>query len=114
MAGEGADRRSASTVGWWAAAALAVGIAGAYVWGHVAHDSLTWLSAYFAATMATGMAVGLWVWARRPRTHMGPLMFWWPALWLAGDIATAFPTSRVASTISVALFVMGPIVFAQM
>ena len=45
---------------------------------------------------------------------MGPLMFWWPALWLAGDIATAFPDSRVASTIQVALFVMGPIAFAQM
>ena len=45
---------------------------------------------------------------------MGPLMFWWPALWLAGDLATAFPDSRLASTIRVALFVIGPIAFAQM
>jgi len=42
------------------------------------------------------------------------LMFWWPALWLAGDLPAAFPDSRLASTIGVALFVMGAIAFAQM
>jgi signal transduction histidine kinase len=114
MPGEARQRRGAPSVGWWGAAAVATLLVGAYVGGPASDGSLTWLAVYFAATMATGMAVGLWVWARRPRTHMGPLMFWWPALWLAGDIATAFPESRVASTIGVALFVMGPIAFAQM
>jgi signal transduction histidine kinase len=60
------------------------------------------------------MAVGLWAWAARAHTRIGQLMFWWPALWLAGDLSAAFPDSRTASTVSVALFVMGPIAFAQM
>ena len=114
MSETGRDIRDAPSAGWWGAAVVAAVLVSAYVGGRAYHDGLTWLAAYFAATMAIGMAVGLWVWLRRPRTHMGPLMFWWPTLWLAGDIATAFPDSRVASTIGVALFVMGPIAFAQM
>ena len=35
---------------------------------------------FFLATMALALGDGLWVWAWRPQTHMGPLMFWWPAL----------------------------------
>ena len=64
--------------------------------------------------MTVGMVVGLWAWGWRPKTRMGPLMFWWPAIWLASDLAAAFPHSSLASTIGVALFVFGPIVFAQM
>ena len=114
MSETGRDVRAAPSAGWWSAAIVAAALVSAYTGGRAYHDSFTWLAAYFAATMAIGMAVGLWVWLRRPRTHMGPLMFWWPALWLAGDIATAFPDSRVASTIQVSLFVIGPIAFAQM
>ena len=79
------------------------------------HDGATDWSTYFVLTMTLGMVVGLWAWGWRPKTRMGPLMFWWPALWLAADLPAAFPeSSPIASTVGVALFVFGPIVFAQM
>ncbi len=99
---------------WLLATLLGLILVTAYLGGLARHDSLDARSTYFALTMSLGMGVGLWVWRWRPKTRMGPLMFWWPALWLAGDIAAAFPASRTASTIGVALFVMGPIAFAQM
>jgi signal transduction histidine kinase len=107
-------RRGTRTTGWWLAAGLGLCTVVAYVGGREHYGVLDGRSAYFALTMAVGMLVGLWAWAWRPKTHMGPLMFWWPALWLASDVAAAFPYSSVASTIGVALFVFGPIVFAQM
>ena len=105
---------SGRTGGWWSAALIALTLEVAYVWGRLEHGRLEGRWVFFAATMGVGMAVGLWAWARRPGTHIGHLMFWWPALWLAGDLPAAFPESRLASTIGVALFVMGPIAFAQM
>jgi signal transduction histidine kinase len=99
--------------GWWSAAAIGVCIAALYAGGRAAHDALDAGAAYFAATMAVGMAVGLWAWARRPGTRIGILMYLWPALWLAGDLPSAFPASRLPSTVGVALFVFGPIVWAQ-
>jgi signal transduction histidine kinase len=102
------------TIGWWVAALLGLATVAAYVGGHLHHGTLDGKTIYFALTMSIGMLVGLWAWAWRPKTHMGPLMFWWPALWLASDLPTAYPSSSVASTIGLALFVMGPIVFAQM
>jgi signal transduction histidine kinase len=102
------------TAAWWLAAAFALALVVTYVAGRAAHDTIDARAAYFAATMTVGMGVGLWAWAWRPRSHMGPLMFWWPALWIASDLPAAFPDSSTASTVGVALFVMGPIVFAQM
>ena len=102
------------TRGWWLAAAFGLSLIFAYVAGRLHNGVSDRLSTYFVLTMTVGMLVGLWAWAWRPRTHMGPLMFWWPALWLASDVPAAFPESSVASTIGVALFVFGPIVFAQM
>jgi signal transduction histidine kinase len=102
------------TPGWWAAAVVGLALPVSYLAGSVHNGSLTGRSAYFLLTMTVGIGVGLWAWAWRPGTHMGPLMFWWPALWLAGDLPAAFPDSRTASTIGIALFVMGPIAFAQM
>ena len=70
-------------------------------------------TALLRAAMTVGIVVGLWVWAWRPRTRMGPLMFWWPAS--AGERSGgAFPDSSLVSTIGVALFGFGPIVFAHM
>ena len=106
--------RGSRTAGWWLAALVGLCIVVAYVGGRLDHGLLDRRSAYFALTMTVGMLVGLWAWGWRPKTHMGPLMFWWPALWLASELPGAFPASRVASTIGVALFVFGPIVFAQM
>jgi signal transduction histidine kinase len=91
-----------------------VAIVAVYTVGHLHHGMLHGKFLYFAFTMTVGMLVGLWAWAWRPKTHMGPLMFWWPALWLAGDLSTAYPSSAIASTVSLSLFVMGLIVFGQM
>ena len=107
-------QRGARTAGWWASLVIGALIVMAYVGGRYHVGVLDAKAAYFAMTMTVGMSVGLWVWAWRPQTRMGPLMFWWPALWLAGELPSAFPDSRVASTTGVALFVFGPIVFAQM
>jgi signal transduction histidine kinase len=86
----------------------------AYLAGHLAHGTVGAKTGYFALAMTVGMLVGLWAWAWRPRNRIGTLMFWWPALWLASELPSAFPDSRGAATIGVALFVFGPIVFAQM
>ena len=91
-------RRGARTPGWWASLVIGALIVMAYVGGRYHVGVLDAKAAYFAMTMTVGMSVGLWVWAWRPQTRMGPLMFWWPALWLAGELPSAFPDSRVAST----------------
>jgi signal transduction histidine kinase len=60
------------------------------------------------------MATGLWVWAWRPQTHLGPLIFWWPALSVAADLVVPYPTDRLVATIGLALYVIGPIVYVHM
>jgi signal transduction histidine kinase len=107
-------RQGARGLGFGLACVLGAALVVGYVGGRLYHSDLDPRSAYFVTTMTVGMVVGLWVWGWRPRTHMGPLMFWWPALWLASDLPAAYPDSTIASTVGVALFVMGPIVFAQM
>jgi signal transduction histidine kinase len=71
-------------------------------------------TALFALAVTTGIGVGLWAWAWRAPTHMGPLMYWGPTLWVAQDLVAAFPDSRLVSTQGLALFGMGAIVLAQM
>jgi signal transduction histidine kinase len=107
-------RQGSRTAGWWAAAALGVALLVLDLRGHVERGAVDWKTIFFTATMTIGMGVGLWVWAWRPQTHMGPLMYWWPALFLAGELGIAYPTSRTATTVGLALFTMGPIVYAQM
>jgi signal transduction histidine kinase len=60
------------------------------------------------------VVAGLWIWAWRPATHMGPLMTWWPVLWVAQDLTVAYPMSPFVSTFGLAIWGLGPIVFAQM
>ncbi len=91
--------KGSRTAGWWLAARVGLCVVAAYVGGRLDHGLLDGRSAYFALTMTVGMLVGLWAWGWRPKSHMGPLMFWWPALWLASELPGAFPDSRVASTI---------------
>ncbi len=64
--------------------------------------------------MTLALLAGLWIWAWRPATRMGPLMTLWPVIWVAGDLLAAFPDSRFVSTFGLLLFGMGPIVYAQM
>jgi signal transduction histidine kinase len=107
-------RQGVRTPGWWAAAALGPALVALDLYGYLHHGTADWKTAFFLVTMAIALAAGLWVWAWRPQTHMGPLMWWWPALWVAGDLDVAFPSSRAATTVGLALFTMGPIAYAQM
>jgi signal transduction histidine kinase len=99
---------------WWAAAALGIGL---YVLDFAAQlekGTLEGASVLFFVAMGVALAAGLWVWAWRPQTHMGPLIYWWPALSLAADLVVPFPTSRSVATIGLALYLMGQIVYAHM
>ena len=69
---------------------------------------------YFLATMTVAVLVGLWAWAWRSPPRMGKLMYLWPVLVVTADLPNAYPDSSVASTIGLATFVFGLIVFAQM
>jgi signal transduction histidine kinase len=104
-------RRTAS---WWVALALAVGLLAADLYGHVERGATGGSTVLFFVAMTAGLAAGLWIWAWRPQTRMGPLMFWWPALTLAADLGIAYPTSRTATTVGLALYTVGPIVYAHM
>jgi signal transduction histidine kinase len=107
-------RQGVRTPGWWAAAALGLALIALDLYGYLHHATADWKTTFFLVTMAIALAAGLWVWAWRPPTHMGPLMWWWPALWVAGDLDVAYPSSRAATTVGLALFTMGPIAYAQM
>ena len=106
--------QGARTPAWWIVAVLGPALLAADLGGQIHHGLVDGKAVLFFAAMSVGIAAGLWVWAWRPRTRMGPLMFWWPALWVAGDLEVAYPTSRVAATVGLALYTIGPIVFAQM
>ena len=107
-------RQGERTPVWWSAAALAPALFALDLYGHIQHGATDWKTWFFLATMGLGLGIGLWIWAWRPLTHMGPLLYWWPALTLAGDLMVAYPDSRSAATIGLALYTMGLIVFAQM
>ena len=106
-------RSGTPSAAWCFAAGAAALLVAFYVRGRLNVEGIGGRWVFFAATMGFGMCVGLWAWWARPLTRIGVLMFAWPALWLAGDLPASFPDSRLASTIGVALFVMGPIAFAQ-
>ena len=99
---------------WWLLAGLGAGLVVLDLYGQVHHGVATWKTWFFLATMSLGMAAGLWVWAWRTKTRMGPVMYWWPALFVAFDLSYAYPASRLALTIGLALFTMGPIAYSQM
>ena len=107
-------RQGERTPTWWAAATLAPALFVLDLCGHVQREATDWKTWFFLATMGLGLGAGLWIWAWRPQTHMGPLLYWWPALTLAGDLMVAYPDSRSAATIGLGLYTMGLIVFAQM
>jgi signal transduction histidine kinase len=108
-------QRGERTTAWWIAAGLGAGLFAVDLYGHVQQGGAGHArTILFLVTMATGIVAGLWVWAWRPLTRMGPLMYWWPTLWIAGDFVVAYPTSRTGATIGLALYTMGPIVYAQM
>ena len=99
---------------WWLLAGLGAALVVLDLYGQVHHGVATWKTWFFLATMSLGMAAGLWVWAWRAKTRMGPVMYWWPALFVAADLGYAYPASRLALTIGLALFTMGPIAYSQM
>ena len=107
-------RSGARTWRWWLAATAAPTLVALDVGGQLARGTADAQTALFELAMTTGLAAGLWVWAWRPRTRMGPLMYLWPAVWVASDLVYGFPTSPAVSTLGLALFGMGPVIAAQM
>jgi signal transduction histidine kinase len=107
-------RAGSRTQAWWLLAGLGAVLVALDLYGQAHHGFATWKTGFFLGTMSLGLAAGLWVWAWRPLTRMGPLMYWWPALFVAADIGYAYPASRLALTIGLALFTIGPIAYSQM
>ena len=107
-------RQGARTSEWWLAAALGFGLIALDLAGQVHRGVADARVLYFLATMTVAVLVGLWAWAWRSPPRMGKLMYLWPVLVVMADLPNAYPDSSVASTIGLATFVFGLIVFAQM
>jgi signal transduction histidine kinase len=107
-------RQGHRTATWWVAAILGPGLLALDLYGQIHHHTVQGATALFFVAMTVAMATGLWVWAWRPQTHMGPLIFWWPALSVAADLVVPYPTDRLVTTIGLALYVIGPIVYVHM
>jgi signal transduction histidine kinase len=105
-------RAGARTRAWWLAVAAGSALVAADGRSH------RWVpntqTVLFEIAMSMGIVAGLWVWGWRPRTRMGPLMYLWPTVFVASDLGLAYPESRLASTVGMALLGMGPILVAQM
>ena len=107
-------RQGARTPEWWLAAALGFGLIALDLAGQAHRGVADARVLYFLATMTVAVLVGLWAWAWRSPPRMGKLMYLWPVLVVMADLPNAYPDSSVASTIGLATFVFGLIVFAQM
>ena len=107
-------RAGARTLVWWLATAAGVALVAADAVGQTSGGVANTQTALFLIAMSAGTVSGLWVWAWRPRTRMGPLMYLWPTAFIASDLVNAYPGSRVVSTFGLALLGMGPIIASQM
>ena len=107
-------RQGSRSPAWWLSAALGAFVFATDLYGQIDGDLVGPRAVLFFLAMGVGLLTGLWVWAWRPKTRMGPLMTWWPIAWLAGDLTVPYPDSRFISTVGLALFTIGPIVLAQM
>jgi len=97
-------RQGHRTATWWVAAILGPGLLALDLYGQIHHHTVQGSTVLFFVAMTVAMATGLWVWAWRPQTHMGPLIFWWPALSVAADLVVPYPTDRLVTTIGLALY----------
>ncbi len=107
-------QRGARTAGWWAAAVLGLLVVTAISGARHHAGVLDGRAVFFRpddGRRDVGRAVGLGMATRDAHGAAHVLV---ARAWLASELPGAFPASRVASTIGVALFVVGPIVFAQM
>jgi signal transduction histidine kinase len=107
-------RSAHRTVTWWLVTGLGTGLFALDLTGHVQHSVTAGSTTLFFVAMGVALVTGLWVWAWRPQTHMGPLIAWWPVLSLAADLVVPYPTSRLVATVGIGLYLMGPIVYAHM
>ena len=107
-------RQGQRTPVWWAALALGVSLYVLDLASQIDKGTLQGASVLFFVAMGVALVAGLWVWAWRPQTHMGPLIYWWPAFSLAADLVVPYPASRTATTIGWAFYLIGPIVYTHM
>jgi signal transduction histidine kinase len=107
-------RQGTRTPEWWLAAALGFALIAIDLAGQAHRGVADARVLYFLATLTVAVLVGLWAWAWRSPPRMGKLMYLWPVLVVTADLPNAYPDSSVASTIGLATYVFGLIVFAQM
>jgi signal transduction histidine kinase len=107
-------RRGARTTAWWLAAAAAVALLAADVAGQLSNGAFTAVTLTFELGIASGVAVGLWIWAWRPATRLGLIAYAWPVLYLPADLMFALPQSKLIATVGWATFNFGGIVLSQL
>ena len=106
-------RRGARTPAWWLAASAAIALLAADVAGQLSNGTFTALTLTFELGVASGLAAGLWIWAWRPATRLGPIAYLWPVLYLPADLMFAYPQSKLIATVGWATFNFGGIVLSQ-
>jgi signal transduction histidine kinase len=101
------------TPAWWLALLVAVGLLVADVAGQASNGALSATTVTFELAVVCEAAVGLWIWAWRPATQLGPIALSSAVLYLPADLMFAFPTSRAIVTVGWATFNFGGIVASQ-
>src|SRR5262249_37587674 len=99
---------------WWAALVLGVSLYVLDLAAQIDKGTLEGVSTLFFAAMGVALVAGLWVWACRPQTHMGPLIYWWTAFSLAAVLVVRLPASRPGATMGWGFYLIGPIVYSHM
>ena len=107
-------RSGRRTPAWWLALLVAVGLVVADVAGQAASGALSGTTVTFEIMVICGAAVGLWIWAWRPATQLGPLAYAWPVLYVPADLMFAFPNSLLIATAGWASFNFGGLVVSQL
>jgi signal transduction histidine kinase len=107
-------RSGRRTPAWWLAGLVAGGLLATDVAGQASNGALSGTTVTFALMVLCGVAVGLWSWAWRSATGLGPLAYAWPVLYLPFDLILAFPSSRLILTAGLASYNIGGLVVSQL
>ena len=107
-------RSGLRTPAWWLALLVAVGLVIADIAGQASNGALSGPTVTFELMVICGVAAGLWFWAWRPATRLGPFAYAWPVLYVPADLMFAFPNSRLIVTAGWALFNLGGLVVSQL
>jgi len=99
------------SIGWWLTATAVVVVLVADVWGHADPGAVDAATYVYVTTFGVFAAIGLYVWATRPRQGLiGPLWTLSPLLQVVEDLLPAWPESRLAATLGLAVLGIGAVV----